>query len=400
VKVLNRLALDAVDRQELERARETLGRALTLLPEEAMSLRNLAVVLLMQRKEAEALDALARLSRQNARPDLSLARLRARASLGVGKRDEARAELEQALPLAQKLKGVEFAAFSAELGALLSDAGQHDQAVALLEQGFKESGVNPVADSLRHNLAEALVARARQRAVEGKQLEGAADDLKRALGPLDPGLAPRQTAPATCLLGTVELQLGRFSDAVETFRRAQVGGGCSMAPPYDRLGAPFFQAYAAYRESGNLKGRDESVRQLVTLLAKSSGATQELLRRLVRSAYEQLGYDYFLKSDERRAESSLRAAQRVPGSGEHRELDHNVAVLDLLAGRTAQAEKVLDGLAGRPLESWVNLGIVRERQGEVREALQLYRRAFDKGLKLPKLRDWIEVKERLFGGAP
>jgi Tfp pilus assembly protein PilF len=117
----------------------------------------------------------------------------------------------------------------------------------------------------------------------------------------------------------------------------------------------------------------------------------------LRSAYELLAFDYYQKSDERRAEGFLKSAQRVVAKGEKRELEHNLAVVDLVAGRVQQAEKVFDALGGRPAESLVNLGIVRDKQGDAKKALELYKRALDHGAKAPKLREWIDVKERLFG---
>jgi len=43
-----------------------------------------------------------------------------------------------------------------------------------------------------------------------------------------------------------------------------------------------------------------------------------------------------------------------------------------------------------------HLGIVFDKQGEAKKALELYKRAVEKGARSPKLREWIDVKERLF----
>jgi hypothetical protein len=84
---------------------------------------------------------------------------------------------------------------------------------------------------------------------------------------------------------------------------------------------------------------------------------------------------------------------------EHRELDHNLAVLDLEDGRLEAAARAFDQLGARPPEALVNLGIVRDREGESKKALDLYRRALDRGARAPHLRDWIDVKERVFARA-
>ena len=64
----------------------------------------------------------------------------------------------------------------------------------------------------------------------------------------------------------------------------------------------------------------------------------------------------------------------MPAKGEQRELEHNLAVIDLFAGKAPQAESVFDELGPRPPEALVNLGILRDRQGESKKALELYSR--------------------------
>ncbi len=116
----------------------------------------------------------------------------------------------------------------------------------------------------------------------------------------------------------------------------------------------------------------------------------------MRSAYELTAFDLYQRNDTKRAEVLLRSAVKVPAKGERRTLDHNMAVLDLQAGRLAAAERTLDGLNGRPPEALVNLGILHDRQGDGKRALDLYRSALQKGARAPKHKEWIDVKERLF----
>ena len=56
----------------------------------------------------------------------------------------------------------------------------------------------------------------------------------------------------------------------------------------------------------------------------------------------------------------------------------------------------MEGLGGRPAESYMNLGIYYDRQGEPRKAMDYYRRAVDRGVRHARLRTWLDVKERLF----
>ena len=61
---------------------------------------------------------------------------------------------------------------------------------------------------------------------------------------------------------------------------------------------------------------------------------------------------------------------------------------------------MFDALGTRPCEARVNLGILRDRQGESKKALEFYKQAKACGARAPKLAEWIDVKERLFGGGP
>ena len=41
----------------------------------------------------------------------------------------------------------------------------------------------------------------------------------------------------------------------------------------------------------------------------------------------------------------------------------------------------------------------RDKQGDPKKALDLYRRAVDRGVRSPKLKEWIDVKERILSVA-
>jgi len=96
---------------------------------------------------------------------------------------------------------------------------------------------------------------------------------------------------------------------------------------------------------------------------------------------------------------ALRAAQKVgarTSDDDDAILQHNLAIADLADGK-AGSEKVLERLGSRPPEALVNLGILSDRRGEARKALDLYRRALERGARTPKLREWIDTKDRLLG---
>jgi hypothetical protein len=77
---------------------------------------------------------------------------------------------------------------------------------------------------------------------------------------------------------------------------------------------------------------------------------------------------------------------------------HNVAVLDLADGKYDAAIAQLDKLSARVPEALVNLGIAYERKGDHAKALDAWRRARKAGVRFGQLSEWIESKERIYGG--
>jgi len=124
-----------------------------------------------------------------------------------------------------------------------------------------------------------------------------------------------------------------------------------------------------------------------------------VLRDLTRSSYELEGVDLYARGDKKRAIVALRTASRITSRGEHRELDNNLAVLDLDDGKVNDAVRAFESLGTKPPEALVNLGVVRDRDGDSRKALEFYKRAVERGARSPHLREWIDVKERVFARA-
>jgi len=399
VKVLNRRAGVSVEKNDLPRALALLTDASKLVADDLMTNRNLGLTLLLSKRYVEAEQVLQRVLKKLGKPDMIVNRLIARSLLGQGKRAEARAEYEKAAQIALRVRGVDLAGIYAELGPLYVETGSFDQAVTVLEQAVKEGGGTPVTLSAQRNLTLAYVARGMDRLKDPKQTDGALDDFMKASQAPKGTLSAKELTAVTCYEGVAGLKAARFNDAAEAFKRAQATGGCPMKPAYEKLGTSFLLAYAGYRDASTPRGREDAVRVFSSQLGKAQGQTAELLRSLLRSTHELLAYDYFQKSDEKRAEASLKSAMKVPSKADRRELDHNLAIVDLASGRLPQAERALDALAGKPAESYLNLGIIKDKQGDGKAALQMYRRAWDRGVRSPKLKEWIDVKERLYGGA-
>ena len=68
-------------------------------------------------------------------------------------------------------------------------------------------------------------------------------------------------------------------------------------------------------------------------------AGRPMARHLAAAGYELLAYDYYQRSDEKRSATYLASANKVPFKGDRRELEHNQEVIDMLSGKTPQAER-------------------------------------------------------------
>src|SRR6185436_480805 len=82
------------------------------------------------------------------------------------------------------------------------------------------------------------------------------------------------------------------------------------------------------------------------------------------------------------------------------EVAYDAAVLDLAEGRVDAAIAALEKLSARLPDALVQLGIGHEKKGEPQQALDAWRRARKAGARSAPLAEWIEAKERIYGGAP
>jgi tetratricopeptide (TPR) repeat protein len=332
-----------------------------------------------------------------------LNRMLARAQLGERKLTAAQATYEKAAQMALRTRGPDLAAVYAELGPMYAESGQVDQAVSVLETAVKEAGATPILTVAQRNLAIAQFRRGLAKLRDPKQADAALDDMVAAAKAPRGALTGKESAAISCGEAIAALKSNKIQQAEDAWDAAIKTGGdnaCQFRPPYDKLGTKFFVAYTQYRDSGSPQKREGAVKQFTQLVGKAQGGTADWLRALLRSGYELLAYDFYQRSDEKRAGQFLASASKVLAKGDKRELEHNLAVIDLFSGRGQQAERVFDALGTRPCEARVNLGIMRDRQGESKKALDLYKQAKACGARTPKLNEWIDVKERLFGGAP
>lgn len=398
VRVLNRRASAGVEKGELAKAQNLLADAERLLPDELMTLRNLGLVLLLSKKYADA-EVVLNKALKKVPNDIVVNRLLGRAALGLGKRDKAHEAYEKAAQTALRTRGIDLANVYTELGPLYVESGQLDQAVTVLEQAVREAGGGPLTMVAYRNLAIAYLERGRERLKDAAQAEGALDDISKAAQSQQGALSPKELTVAACYEAVAALGAGKISQAQDAIARAKKGGGCALKPPYDKVSVSFLEAYANYRDSSSTARREAGCKGFAQLASKVPGAVGEAIKTYQRSCLELAAYDYYRRGNEKAAEKSLREAGRIQAKGKEKvELDHNAAVLDMLLGRKAQAERALEALIAKTGWALVNLGILKDREGDGKAALAYYRRALERGVRYEKLREWIDVKQRLWGG--
>ncbi len=447
------------ERRELERstgltAAASLLREAQKIDDSPSLTRNLAAVLLLQNNSADADRVLAAALAGAGRGDPTLWRLQSRTQLLLGRLPAAQEAAERAVAEAKKqLDAVPptDTARKTQLGARLSEArielgsryiagepeGQPgrdaakdtrdrerlERAVEALTLAVKD--LTPLSGAenkelLRigqRDLALAHLRRGRLRLLEAesqiskggitagstKQAEDALADLQRALelGTLE--TQGHERGNAACLAGMAAAQAGQYKLARDLIARGK-DDSCELVAPYSRLGTELLAAFVTYRGANAAAQREQLIKQLPKLqtragTAAESAPLQKTLKALLFSTNLALAYDYYVTGRGKLVGATLHNAQKTQvrtSEDDDSVLEHNLAVVDVMEGR-GTGEKVFERLGSRPPEALVNLGILYDRRGEIRKALDMYRKALERGARTGRLREWIDTKDRLLG---
>jgi tetratricopeptide (TPR) repeat protein len=412
----------------------TLLREAQKLEDSASVQRNLAAVYLLQGNAGES---------ERLRGDVLALRLRSRAQLALGKTAAALESAERAVSEGRKqienlpsaegnrrpLLTQRVAEAEIELAARFLTDGKDtrerlERAVELLDQASKDLGTLPDAKDLQRaaqrDLAIAHLRRGRLRLAEAegqinkngvtattlKQAEDALADLQQAIesNRLENVAGGREVGQALCLAALAAAQANQPKAARDYVTKAGQNG-CELVSPYNRLGTELLSVFVLYRGTNAPAQREQLLRSLPRLQGRAGNAPdaatlQRVLRALLYSTNMALAYDYYVSGRGKQVGPALRAAQKSAPRSDDEDaiLQHNLAVVDLNEGRNV-GEKTLERLGQNPPEALVNLGILQDRRGQPRKALDLYRRAFERGARTPKLREWIDTKDRLLGGS-
>lgn len=342
--------------------------------------RNLGITRLALDKPATAIAVLARAAK--AEPSGINLMLAARAHALAGELAAARPLYERALAV-EKHDPVEVAL---DWAATEVDGGDPSLAVSALEKTAAAAKAGPLA--ARHKRALAAARHAAGVGALRAGNGGKAVELLRASAAADPALATR------CDLALAAVVSGDARDALAALR-AVSGQKCPFPPPADTQAAPIL---IAFTEGRSARRAGKALDRLTSLGGKSSGPAVVLLSTSIRVVALEAAQDAYRSGRLAEARKYLTSARKASSRVGTDELAHNLAVLDLAEGKIDAAIATFERLAAKVPEALVNLGVAYERKGDPQRALDAWRRARRAGVRFAPLAEWIESKERIYGG--
>ena len=222
---------------------------------------------------------------------------------------------------------------------------------------------------------------------------------KRAVDLLELSVKDEPTLAARCDLALAAVVAGEVGAAMSALR-AISGKTCPFPPPADTQAAPILIGFTEGLNARSPQRRQKALDRLTGLVGKSSGTAAVLLNTSLRVVALEAARDAVNEGRVTLVKKFLQIARNANARVGADDVAHGLAVLELLEGRTDSAIVALDRIAPKVPEALVHLGIAYEKKGEPVKALEAWRRARKAGVRFAPLTEWIESKERIYGGAP
>ena len=333
-------------------------------------------------KFADEVSVLDRAVKVDASPILAMLDARAHAATG---------DIATARPLYERALGAEKDnAIEISLDWAASELAFGDPAIAVtaLEKTAPAAKSGPLA--ARHKLALATARHAAGLAALHAGNGTKALELLRAGVAADPSLVQR------CDLAIAAVASGDTNAALVALK-AVSGQSCPFPPPADTQAAPIL---IAFTEGLTPKRAAKALDRLTALGGKATGAAANLLGTAIRVVALNAAQDAYHDGAVAQARKYLATAKAANARVGADEVAHNLAVLDLADGKLDAAIQQLERLAPKVPEAWVNLGIAYERKGDHAKALDAWHRARKLNVRFGPLPEWIDAKERIYGGTP
>lgn len=392
IETLNALALATLARDP-RGAQRLLDEALLLDSRHPLVLTNLAV-LALDRGDCEAavqhLEAVAKATASHAevrlrllarayqcvrKPDIEKARAAYVAAEAEAKRVGARSVLAEVYIESAQLEG----------GANAGDAVEKLQA-AIATAPPEVLGV------AKRNLTLALFRRGWQRLRDGAIGE-ALTDFERAKksGTMLRGVEPQVIDYAIAL---AQLERGAVGEGLASMRAvfARPGAATYVPAPFAAWGAAFFAAYGNYR-GGNAVARENAARELQRFASTAPSGLTSSLQQMAAVAWELAAFDHWRSGRLAAAQRDLAAAQSRTDAAAERRIIVDRAAMGLAPTDIAR----LEALQGEPPEALINLGILYERAGRMKDAYEVWVRARARGANHKDLPKWIDAKKKIYG---
>lgn len=390
VLVINEQAFEAA--KDPKAAQGLLEQALAVDPQSPVTVANLAVLALDRNDCEGAMKHLTKLEQIRGHDAVVRLRLLARTYLCGSRPDPRKANDTYAAAEREAKKAnatLALAEIYTEWAPLTWDQDLQG-AVDRLDAAVATAGADPdIAPAAKRNLALALYRRGWKSMRENKSGE-AANDFERASR--DPSVL-KGTEPmaldfsyALALLDT-----GRNQEAAKLLKGVAAKGNQAafLKPPYAKVGAQFFAAYANYR-GGTLQARQQAVADFSKLMGDMSG---DKVKELVTSCYEMIAYEQWKNGQGGAAAKSLASAEKDAQGDAKRRIAMDKAALNL----DKRDLGALEQMNGNPPESLLNLGIVYDQMGRPKDAYDAWVRAKARGVVARDLQKWIDAKKRIYG---
>ncbi len=380
VEALSRVGADKLKANDAAGAEVVLAKA-DAIEGTPMVWRNLGVARLALDKPADAIAVLDRAAK--AEPLSITLMLAARARSLTNDFTGARVVYDKALAGEKGDNAVEVA-----IDWAASELAGGDPAVAVTALD-KTAGFAKGALALRHKAALAKARHAAGIAALRAGNGARAVELLKAASKEDNSLQTR------CDLAIAYVAAGD-ANAIAQLKNV-TGQSCPFPPPADLQAAPILIAFTEGLRDPRRAGK--SLDKLTALGGKSTGPAAVLLGTSIRVVALEAARDAFNSGQIAAARRYLTQARAANARVGNDEVAHNLAALDLAEGKYDAAIAQLERLAGRLPEALVNLGIAYDRKGEPQKALDSWRRAKRAGSRYAPLSEWIEAKERIYGGS-
>jgi len=385
ITALNVSAVAEVASNDIAGAESRLDRA-EQLGDSVVTWRNLGAIRLKQGKTQAALAVLRKAADRDKR-DARAAHLLARALHAAGQLDEARAQYRRAL----RMPGGDPVAVALDLAAAEYAAGHGDDAADVLNEALGST----TAES-RGKVMRTYVDIARASSTDWMRTGQFARAVK-VLRQLDAKLAETdaQAVAVRCDLALAATGAGQRDVALDYLRRLdKARSRCPFVAPADEVAVPIL---IAWNEGSQLRLATKSLDRLEKLRRQATGAAEPLARLAARDIALRAANEAYDRGRAVEAKKYLNEAEKY--DRRNPELGHNLAVLDLAAGRVDVALVRLSQVQSEVPEALVNIGIAYDRKGEPLRALDYYRKAVAVGVRFAPLRSWIDMKERLWGSS-